>query len=73
MTGVEIGVGIMDIWVVYAQQRDHSGDPEMLAAYDGPNADRSAAALVELINRAGTFRNIVLARVPLWPLLKEDS
>lgn len=67
-----IGQGLRLVWVVLAQEHDHSGPPQLLAAYDGEYAESSAIALVELIKRAGSSLNIVHAPVPLWPLLVGD-
>lgn len=66
----EIGEGVGAIWVVFAIEHDYSGPPEFLAAYDGDDADRSASALVAVIKRAGCYRDVMMARVPLWPLIQ---
>lgn len=70
MARYTIGEGCGLVWVVYAAEHDHSGPPELLAAYDGECAENQAAALVDLMKRAGCYRNVVAVSVPLWPLLQ---
>jgi hypothetical protein len=61
------------VWIVFAQEGEHGGGPVFLAAYDGPEADQQAAALVEVINRAGCYREVVMVSVPLWPLSEASN
>lgn len=67
--GGRLGEGAGDVWVVFATEHDHSGEPEFLAAYDGEDGAQAAAALVSSIKKAGCSRNVIQAKVPLWPML----
>jgi hypothetical protein len=64
--------GVGSVWIVFAQEYDRSGGPVFLAAYDGDKAAEQAAALVQIIHKAGCYREVIPARVPLWPLLKAE-
>lgn len=67
---LEISGFLREIWVVFAMEWDRSGMPIMLAAYDGADAEQSANALSALIVQSGCSRNVIVDKVPLWPLLK---
>ena len=62
------------IWIVYTQgyPPDRS-PPTFLAAYDGEEAEQSAAALVELVRKAEPGGEVLMTGVPLWPTLKSDG
>jgi hypothetical protein len=66
---IDEGKGIGFVWIVFAQEHDRSGGPEFLAAYDGSSAEKQAVALVKVIEKAGCYRQVIPARVPLWPLV----
>jgi hypothetical protein len=73
MSEPTLGRGIADVWIVWAQEHDRSGDPEFLAAYDGKHASEQAGALVEIIEKAGCHRKVSATAVPLWPILFGDT
>jgi hypothetical protein len=58
------------VWIVFADEYDHSGEPEFLAAYDGDFAEEIASSLVAMIKAAGCNRNVRAVSVPLWPLVR---
>lgn len=70
---VEIGEGVGAIWIVFAIEHDHSGPPEFLAAYDGERAKECAIALVNVIKRAGCYREVLPTLVPLWPAITAQA
>jgi len=73
MSEPTLGSGIADVWVVWAQEHDRSGDPEFLAAYDGKRAEQQAKALVGMIEKAGCHRKVSATAVPLWPLIGDTE
>ena len=70
MSAIEVGSGISKIWVVMAIEHDHSGDTELLAAYDGEHGEEQAKALISLIKQAGATKLVTARPVDLWPLLR---
>lgn len=70
MSEPTLGEGIRNIWIVWAQEHDRIGKPDFLAAYDGEHAQEQAEALVAIIKKAGTYRDVSATVVPLWPLIR---
>lgn len=69
--GPKIVAGLRTIFVVLRCEHE-GGTPQMLAAYDGEHAEKSAEALKALIELTYAPGQILVLPCPVWPLLKAE-
>ena len=69
-----IGAGIRTVWIVWHDDRPpDGGHAQFLAVYDGDQAEASAKALVELIERINVSGRVQASPAPVWPLLQMEN